>query len=210
MLIARAGYANRYGFRELRTTVKRKYWIILIIIVALLSGICFQFKHAVDLSEKLPVKITPDNILYGKIRAYHPDIFYMKYQLKFATDNNIIEENSNHLDDPGIKNYFYYVKNGSKITIVENTILKNDSAQTYLKIAGQDGTNYIFTVSGDHSGSANYRDLIIKLYRLENSNFKLIFNKMERYSIDPGIDSYFFTERFKLLIYKILNFDGRY
>jgi len=158
----------------------------------------------------LPLKFSINNILYGQIRAYHPDLFYMKYQLMFAVNNDIMEEKVNYLDDPNIINYFYYVKNNSKVIIDEKEILKNDFAQTYLKIIDQNGVKYIFTVSGDHSGSADYRDLIVRLYMLENEKYKLIFDKKETYSIDPGFDSSFLTERFKLLLYRKMNLDDRY
>jgi len=190
--------------------VKRKFWIILIISVVCISVIYLQFKNTVNLSEKLPIEITENNILYGKIRAYHPDIFYLKYNLKFTTDNDIIKENTDYSNDSKIQNYFYYNKNSSKGTNVEKTILMNNSAQTYLKIVGQDKSHYIFTVSGDHAGSANYRDLTVKLYKFESGKYELVFDRKETYSTDPGIESNFFTERVKLLIYRKLNLDDRY
>ena len=191
--------------------MRRKHWKLLIISAAFFLVAYYKFSNTVNLSEKLPLIVLPENILYGQIEAYHPDIFYMKYGLKFALRNAIIKEEPIYQDDePKINEYFYYLKNCSKIAIDEREILKNDFAQTYMKIVGHDNVNYLFTMSGDHSGSANLRDLVVRLYRQEHGKYQLVFDKTETYSIDPGIDSNFFTERLKLLIYRKLHLDDRY
>jgi len=90
-------------------------------------------------------------------------------------------------------------------------ILYNESAQTYLKYRSKDGNNYyLFLVSGDHGGSANFREINVKLYELSDRENQLIFSRKETYSVDPGIDSYFFTERFKLALFKLFGGDDRY
>ena len=144
--------------------------------------------------------------------AFHPDLLYKKYRLSFVLNYPMLTEEIIVEPDKGIKikEFFHYIKNIENITKQEKEILSNDFAQTYLKYRGLDGNSYLFTVSGDHMGSANFRDIEVKLYKIKNGHHELIFNRQETYSIDPGIDSNFFSERIKLFVYKIFTKDDRY
>lgn len=177
-------------------------------IIAIIA--CFEIYQTVGLAEELPVNIVPKNILYGEIMAYHPDILYMKYGLSFVIRNIIVERQDPREQDSRIKNYYYYVNQGQRITSLEKQLLQKDNSQSFLKFRGENNKYYLLTISGDHEGSANYRDMTVKLYEWKNAQFTEIFHRSERYSTDPGIDSDFYCERLKLFLYKTLFNDQRY
>ncbi len=181
--------------------------------VAVVSAIVwFQLFSTVDLKEELPVKIVEQGIIYGRIRAFYPDTLYKKYRLSFVLRNKIITETIQLKPDKNIrfKQFYYYIKDSAKLTESERMIVEQEHAQTYLKFLARDGSYYLFVVSGDHGGSANFRTIKVKLYRIEDESNKLVFDKEETYAVDPGIDSNFFTEQLKLLFYRIIMRDDRY
>ena len=182
----------------------------IIVVLCLVSLFAYNLWKTVDLGEELPVTIAPENIVWGAIRAYHPDLFYRKYRINFAAGSSIIEKPAENVASDKIKAFYLYL-NDKEPTGFEKDILENDAAQTYLKFFNHDkDKTYLFTASGDHGGSANYRNIRTKLYQKNNGNYKLILDKMEVYSTDPGFDSNYFTERFKLWIYKVFKNDKRY
>jgi hypothetical protein len=192
--------------------MKRKALVLVILGVCVLLVALFQWHNTINLKEELPVRIDPGSIISGKIRAFHPDLLYKKYRLGFVLTNKIMAENIQVKGNEKVesKEFYYYINDITKLTESEKMILNNESAQTYLKFRSKDGNYYLFVISGDHAGSANFRDIKVKLYKLKDGHYELIFNREETYSIDPGIDSNFFTERFKLLIIKLFTKDDRY
>lgn len=189
------------------------------LLALLLSGILcvvvivwFQLFNTVNFKEELPVKIVQGNIIYGKIMAFHPDSLYRKYRLNFVLSNKIIIENIQLKPDKDIrfKQFYYYIKDNAKLSESERIIIEREKAQTYLKFLGGNGNYYLFIVSGDHGGSANFRTIKAKLYRIANGGYKLLFDREETYAVDPGINSNFSTERLKFLFYGIIMGDDRY
>ncbi len=187
--------------------MKEKY-ILLPLLLLIPVCVILGTKNIVDFKEKLPAKILPGKILWGEIRAYHPDILYKKYEIDFFRKNKIIEKDITV--GPGItfKEFYYYSKVPSKYIKKEQETLKKYSPQSFLKFQDENGDFYILTISGDHSGSANFRTISVNLLKYDNENMELIFANSETYSIDPGFDSNYFTEKFVYQIYRF--FDNRY
>jgi hypothetical protein len=68
--------------------MKIKWWVITILLVLYAT---YKFSVTINLSEKMPVEIVPENIIWGAIRAYHPNLLYLKYEIDFSDNNDLIQ-----------------------------------------------------------------------------------------------------------------------
>ena len=181
--------------------------LLLVIILLILTS---KYICAIDLGEKLPASVVPEKIMWGQIMAYHPEMLYKKYGIEFFKTNHIIEKHETVAQNLTIKEYYYYFNDPSQLTVHEKAVLSGNIPQSFLKYKDGNGDNYLLLISGDHSGSSDTRDINVKLFKYEGELLQLVFNRTETYSIDPGLDSHYFMENFKRLVYKYIWGDKRY
>jgi hypothetical protein len=188
--------------------MKKKYIVIFFSIQLAVIFFLFIKNNSLFLGEKLPFPV--DRVLWGQIKAYHPDILYEKYQIDFLLKNGISEEDTSILRSNNIKDFFYYKKKPKKLSEREIYILNKNKAQSFIKFLDIHKNSYLFIVSGDHSGSSNFRKIKVNLFKYHNEELKLVFSTTETYSTDPGFDSRYFSEKIIYFIYRYIFRDSRY